>query len=448
MFHSPRKVPKRLPLPRVSDLKGAKAVSSSPRRIRPFRIPGEKPRTALPSTRNSFQAAGSLEFAALEDERCQTAASVTEGSPGIFSRTFQGPVEGWAAVQELEQIETREREAERKQRAHKLKHEHLEALNEQRDRRLREKDEFREVWKRWRDEVEADAQRFREEEESKKQRQLEVLKRFNEEREKQLEEARQRTIAKKQADARDGEEMLRKAKVAKDQAERDEHLRKSKERAQAIRLMEDLRAAKHQKDKLKQEELSRDILMAQKQKEMLEKQEAERASWFQKVKDKQSKMLAAYEAGVGNELERRAKEDAERARRYQEVIAEKERRVEEEKQQKVLALKKASFDEVQYQIQEHERQKQVLKEEEQRQMLELQAQAKEYDEKERAKREEARKKREDNAAFLREQIRQRQEPAPGRPGKDQMNEVEKQLNKDKLDRLAAKAYQQKSLSAR
>eukprot|EP00435_Cladocopium_sp_Y103_P064675 s459_g26.t1 len=71
-------------------------------------------------------------------------------------------------------------------------------------------------------------------------------------------------------------------------------------------------------------EFKRDMLLAQRQQEMLEKQEADRAAYFQQMRDKQSKMLAAYEAGVGNELEKKMREDEERAKRYQAIAEEKE----------------------------------------------------------------------------------------------------------------------------
>merc|ERR1712176_1023823 len=112
-----------------------------------------------------------------------------------------------------------------------------------------------------------------------------------------------------------GRAMVLAAEEAKRKADELEDARRQKERAQASKMAEEAKLAKNLKEKKKVEEHENDIKMARAQQELLDKQDRDRAAFFQKMKDKQSGILAAYEAGVGNELERRQKEDEERAQR-------------------------------------------------------------------------------------------------------------------------------------
>eukprot|EP00434_Breviolum_minutum_P004729 symbB.v1.2.004168.t1/scaffold235.1/size321457/27 len=190
----------------------------------------------------------------------------------------------------------------------------------------------------------------------------------------------------------------------------------------------------------------RDMLLAQRQQEMLEKQEADRAAYFQQMRDKQSKMLAAYEAGVGNELEKKMREDEERAKRYQAIAEEKEKMKLEMKEKKMKEAKKASHDYIQMQLQERQIQKQQAREEELLMLQRLKAQDEALAEKEKAKVEAKRRALEANAENLREQIRLKSEETPTRYARDQMNEVEKQFNKTRLQKaLTARVARQEVL---
>merc|ERR1740138_1191999 len=56
-----------------------------------------------------------------------------------------------------------------------------------------------------------------------------------------------------------------------------------------------------------------DIKLAKEAQELLDRQDRQRADFFKNLREKQERLLAGYAEGVGNELERKAKEDAERA---------------------------------------------------------------------------------------------------------------------------------------
>eukprot|EP00913_Durusdinium_trenchii_P000032 g28.t1 len=173
------------------------------------------------------------------------------------------------------------------------------------------------------------------------------------------------------------------------------------------------------------------------QQEMLEKQEADRAAYFQQMRDKQSKMLAAYEAGVGNELEKKMREDEERAKRYQQIAEEKERmkmEMREKRMKQNIRLRKASHEYIQMQLQERQLRKQQAREEELQLLERLKAQEEALNQREQAKIEAKRRALQANAENLREQIRLKNEEVPSRYARDQMNEVERKFNKAKLEK--------------
>lgn len=347
--------------------------------------------------------------------------------------TFHGgPMLEWAVVQDVDAKEADRKDEETRQRLQKVKTDHLKQLDAQRDRQVKEKDEHRQLWLRWRTEVEADAEAYHQEEEQKKQKKIQVQKRFDEDRRQQLVDQRSRHAAQQQADVQEGENMLRAAKEAARRADEQESVRKQRERAEAVKLAESALVAKADKEKKKQEEYKHDILLAKQQQELLDKQEEDRSRFFKKLKEKQLKLLSAYEAGVGNELEKKQKEDDERAKRYQTVLVEKERKAAELKEIKHNEMKQASRVAVEAQLQEHALQKKRQKEEESELLQKVRQQAEEDDAKDQARREAKRQARQANAGELLEQIRQRKQEVPYRTSRDQMNEVERRMNRAKL----------------
>eukprot|EP00441_Pelagodinium_beii_P023665 CAMPEP_0197664788 /NCGR_PEP_ID=MMETSP1338-20131121/58850_1 /TAXON_ID=43686 ORGANISM="Pelagodinium beii, Strain RCC1491" /NCGR_SAMPLE_ID=MMETSP1338 /ASSEMBLY_ACC=CAM_ASM_000754 /LENGTH=477 /DNA_ID=CAMNT_0043243499 /DNA_START=25 /DNA_END=1454 /DNA_ORIENTATION=- len=446
MFHSPRKPSHRLPLPRLSQSPGKKArtsASASPRH--PARRHGRQP---LPYASQAANEAETLEH---DESRPLTSGALSVIGTDLrntanMARTFNGPLMEWKIVQEMQDMEQQAKEDEKKESQMKLRQQHLDELNAQRDRRIAEKDEHHQLWKRWRVEIEADAQRYHEEEESKRQRQIEVRRQFDEERRKQLDIARKMKERQAKADMQEGEDMLRAAQEAGRKAQVQEDRRKQKEKSEALKMAEYAQQARAEKLKLRDEEQKRDIQMAKEQQELLDKQDAERVQFFKKLKDKQAQLLTAYEAGVGNELERKAKEDEERAQRYQQLLLEKERATQESRDRKIRELKKASHEAVEAQLQEHQRQKIQEKQEEQLFLQKLRSQADADAAKEKARQESKRLAREANALALKEQMRERTEAAPGKVVRDQMNDVERRLNVGKMEQMLEKRQEMQERS--
>lgn len=343
-----------------------------------------------------------------------------------------GPLLEWAVVQDIDAKEAALKDEETRQRRQKMKQDHLKQLDAQRDRQVKEKDEHRQLWLRWRTEVEADAEAYHQEEEQKKQKKIEVQRRFDEDRRQQLVDKRSRQTAQQEADAQEGENMLRASKEALRRAEEQESVRKQRGRVEAIKLAESAQIAKADKEMKKQAEYKHDIVLAKQQQELLDKQEEERSMFFKKLKEKQLKLLSAYEAGVGNELEKKQKEDDERAKRYQTVLVEKENKAAELKEIKYNEMKQARREAVESQLQEHALQKKRQKEEESELLQKVRQQAEVDAAKEQARRETKRRARQANAGELLEQIRQREQTVPYRQSRDQMNEVERRMNRAKL----------------
>lgn len=380
---------------------------------------------------------------------CTTSALAMTGMSGVSRKgaTINGPLLEWAVVQEMDAKEASVVEEETRQRQQKLKQEHLDQLNAQRDRQAREKDEHRQLWLRWRTEVEADAEAYHQEEVQKKQAKKEVLQRFDQERRQQVADNRQRQQAQQQADVQEGESMLRAAAEAVRKAEEQDAQRKDKERTEALKMVVAAKVAREDKEKKKREEFKRDIVLAKQQEDLLDKQEEDRGRFFKQLKEKQSRLLSAYEAGVGNELDKKQKEDDERAKKYQDMLFEKERKAADLKENKLKAMKKASQDAVEAQLQEHALEKKRRKDEEVELMQKLRQQTEEENAREKAKQEEKRRARQANAGELLEQIRQRSQNTPYRQARDQMNEVERRMNRAKLERVLEEK-DAKRLSAR
>lgn len=418
MRPSPRRMPRRAPLARLA---ANKARSVGPLRTAPA----------------SSEAAEKLDEDGAAKDGHSLASTTSIGFNTSLYRALRtpGPLMEWAAVQELEVLEAKSLEEERQRKLAQQRKQHLAELEAQRQQLLKAKEERRELRQRWREEAEADAQRFHAEEAAKKQRVFEVRRQFDEERRQAMEEERRRQEARQKAEFREGQEILRNAMAERQKAERKESERREKERSQALRMINEADLARQEKARRQEEEYKNDMLMAQKQQELLERQEAERAAFFQKMKDKQQKMLAAYEAGVGNEMERKQREDEDRARKYQMLAEEKDKRQMELKEQRMKDLKKASQEHIQAQLQEHALRKKQAKEDEIQLLRRLQAQDAELAAKEKAKVDAKLQARKANAEQLREQIKLKNDQVPSRVARDQMNEVEKQMNKARLDRI-------------
>jgi arylsulfatase A-like enzyme len=164
----------------------------------------------------------------------------------------------WALVQEVDALEHSLLEDERKRLQLQVKQEHLQQLNKQRAQLQQDKDNYRNVWRRWKDEIDADARQFKEDEELKRIAQFEVRKRFEQEQRQQLDATRERQHLQALAERTEGLALLQRAKDDAARAQEEEARRKKQEREDALKLVELAHLAKAQKEVQRLAEVKRD----------------------------------------------------------------------------------------------------------------------------------------------------------------------------------------------
>merc|ERR1719215_2481250 len=218
------------------------------------------------------------------------------------------------------------------------------------------------------------------------------------------------------------------AKIRQDEAD----LKKRMNQKSAMQQMKDQADSAVSRRQLeKKEEQKRDIEMQQEYSKLLNEQERRREEYFHALREKQSNLTANYESGVGNKLAKQAAEDEERARRHQaqkEAAAKAEHEARERWRRDLAESGQAAVKQ-QLSLQAQERQRR--REEDQRYIEKLRQEdeiaiAKEADK--------VQKKKSSvlaNAEYIRKQI---QEKGAKSPSKTQMNEIERQLNREKLER--------------
>lgn len=293
----------------------------------------------------------------------------------------------------------------------------------------------RSIWQQWRVELEEDVDQYQKEEEKKRIFNLETQKRFNQERQEQLEQDRKRKELLKESERKLEREMMMLADQAKQRQEASEAAKKSKQRDAMVQMRSQAVAAEERKQLSKKEEHARDIKMQKDYEELLEKQDANRGKYFQSIKDKQQAMLDKYESGVGNELARLQARDDERARQYAAQKLEKEKLDHEARDlwRKNLAESGRLAVSEQLSLQAQDRQKQ--REDEQRFMEKVQREAAAAEAKETEKERKKREAVQANAEFLRKQIQEKEAKSPPKTvQRAQMSEIERQLNREKLQR--------------
>lgn len=340
----------------------------------------------------------------------------------------------WTLVQELDQVDHLARERARRAQDKQRRLENVGVLRAQMEVQEKAKDECRELWRKWRDHLEDDVERWKKEEQQKKAMALEVRRSFEEEQKRQREDQLQHRKAAYEVEQREGREMLAAVREAKRREDERESRRRQTERAAATVLAEEAKAARERKTQQQKEEAENDKVMSQKQQELLDRQDHQREEERNERLARMAKLLAQYEAGVGNELERKQREDEERAKKQEKHAAEKERRIQEERDRKLRVLKEAGKVAVAQQLEDHARQRAQLREEESQFAAQLKHTRDEAELREQASEQRRRQAREANAEELRKQMRERSELEPAQVQRDRMNEVERLLNRERLER--------------
>lgn len=341
----------------------------------------------------------------------------------------------WTLVQEIDAVDYHAREDQQKRRERDKRVQNQQELQEQLDLQKRTAEHCRDVWKQWRAELEADVVQYQKEEEAKRVFTLEVQRRFNDERGRQLEEVRNRKNKQREAEIKLERDMMAAAEDAKRRQERIDETSKQKQKEAAKLLMHEAHIAQERRLEARKKENQRDREMSAKYQELLEAQDRERSKYFDGLRDKQQKLLASYEAGVGNALAEAAARDEERARKQHEQRLAKERVEAEERQRWRQQLAESGRVAVQQQLAAQAKRRKELRDEEQR-FVEGQRRDAEVAEAEEEK--EKRRKQQAvyaNAEYLRRQIREKSEGTSVRmAAEDGMTDIERSINREKLTR--------------
>jgi len=340
----------------------------------------------------------------------------------------------WTLVQELDAMDYFAAESARIKKEKQRRLQNVSDLQAQADLKNRHKDDFRDLSKKWREEAETDAAQWKKEEQDKKARSVENQKEFNEARRQQLEAHRMQLRKEREADKRADEEMSAANKEGQKREERNDEMKKQKRKEMGLEMYSLALRARQDKEKAKQKEHSNDVEMAHKAQELLDAQDTERKDKLKERKDKLEAQMDRYQAEVGNKLEAEARAVEERALKQMQALNDKVTREKEKKERKLQQMRDAGKAAVAQQLEEHEVAKLTRADEDRRFYEAQQAQAMTAVELDEAKKDKKKQAREEHADYLRRQIREKAERKGQALQRDQMDEVERNMNKEKLKR--------------
>lgn len=228
---------------------------------------------------------------------------------------------------------------------------------------------------------------------------------------------------------------MKQAEQAKRRQDDAEMSRKVQQKQAAIQMRSECELAQERRQQAKKEEHDLDIQLQKKYSELLDEQENRRGKYFQDLRDKQSRLLANYQSGVGNELAKLQKRDDERARRQADEREEKEKQVHEEREMWRQKLAESGRKAVQQQlaIQAQERVRQ--QEEEQRYLARVKKESQIAEAKEAENTKKKKEAMQKNANYLRKQIEEKEQNPARKVERARMNSIERSLNREKLDRV-------------
>lgn len=342
-----------------------------------------------------------------------------------------GP-QDWRLVQEIDAVDhfvQEDRERRHMQKRKQALHTYLgKQQHEAKNQQLRTREEQR----RWGTKLQQDADRFWEEEAIKRREASEAQRRFNQEQAQHLEATKQRRQEEQERDREMERQMHDRAVQAKQiEAAREEERRK-KHQAAAAEIMEEAKQAVARRSEKRRDEALRDVEMLRVQQETLERQEQHRVQHFDSIRQRQTSLQGNYQAAVGSALEKSQQEAEERAKRQMAERILKQKQAEEEKQRQVKQHNIDSQAVLTRQLEEKSQKRAREREESVRAAQEFQRNARAAIDEETKKQQERREKEKENARFLLAQIEQRSNL--GRFGHEEMNKVEKSMNRDRLDR--------------
>jgi len=261
-----------------------------------------------------------------------------------------------------------------------------------------------------------------------------VQARFDKSRALQLEEARNRRRQEDEVNGA-GEELAKQVQSESRKRaleERREELRKKQ--GEAMMIMQEAKASAKRKAHQRQAQAKHDTVMMQAELSRLDKHAEERKQYYERIRAKQVQEEPVERSTAQSVLARAQHEDEQRAMLHQIKLNEQEHKRHKQKQEQLTEMMAQVKDATQRQLHDKALVRRVEREESNKiaEIFRLDAAAaiKEERQAEQLKRHHAK----ENAMFVKTQMQQKSLQAPGKFGHDQMNDYEKVMNKEMIDR--------------
>jgi len=326
-----------------------------------------------------------------------------------------------------------EEEARRQILAHKqlLRSE----LNQLRNETKQRKVDNRAEQHRWQNKLQADANAFFQEQADKRGVEREARVRLDRERAEAYEVTKRvRQAAKERDEELERQMHLRSIEARRIEVAKDEE-KKKRHQAQLKSLQVERAQASETKREQKRVEAIQDVEIMRQQQDLMDRQAREREGKLEKIRENQNKKMAAYEAAAGNALQEAQRKDEARMKQAEAARLQQESQAQQDKQDRknksMLDCKAA----MRVQLEEKKQLRAKEQEESMRLANQLKRDAQINADEEKRKVEERRQKAKEHANFLLSQM-QEKSVQPGRFGHEQMTDVEKAMNKDRLDRAS------------
>merc|ERR1712060_535073 len=185
----------------------------------------------------------------------------------------------------------------------------------------------------------------------------------------------------------------------------------------------------------KREEAQQDMIMCKQQQDLLDQQEKQRSMHIQNLQEQQKRMLARYEVYDARGIEmRRQRAEEERVQRHQMLVNEKEKKQQELRERRRQAELEERNVILRGQLEEQQRSRKLERDADVTYSKEFQRQVEAAMVTDQATEQQKRQKFKANADYLRGQMREKSMLDPDSISRDRMNEVERQINRDKLAR--------------
>lgn len=347
-----------------------------------------------------------------------------------------GGAQDWRLVQELDIVDGLLQEEHGRRQLAAQKEFLRNQLANQNDNKSYRVFKEREDNRRWGERLRQDSENFWQEQAQKRDAEREAQIQFNVDQRYYLECNRLRRQEEKEKEMEIERQMAETSAAARkvELARMEEKKRKAQEQTQ--KMVEQREQAREAAKERQRQEALRERELAKEQQAMMDKQDRDRREKVEKIKAKQAATMARMEAGpssYGAMLETQ-KKDEERAKRAVAELARREDQKIQEKEEKIKQCKIEGQASAKAQIEALREKRAKEREDNLRMARDSQRETEAAIDAEKALIQSRREKAKANADYLLKQMQDKSGISHSAFGPEQMNAVEKSLNRDRLDR--------------